>query len=161
LAGRSRWEKFRAVLTKKAKYGLKALVHLAGLKEGEMALVSDIAKANQIPKKFLDVILSDLRNAGYVHSKKGKGGGYTLAKPATEIGVGNVIRAIDGPLAPIQCVSKHGYRRCDDCADEIHCAVRLVMLQAREAIVSVLDKTSLAGMRELGEIGLAPEDAAN
>lgn len=148
------------MLTKKAKYGLKALVHLAGLKPGEMALVAEIAEANQIPKKFLDVILSDLRNAGFVHSKKGKGGGYTLAKPASEIGVGNVIRVIDGPLAPIQCVSKHGYRRCDDCADEVHCAVRLVMLQAREAIVSVLDKTTLAAMRELGEIGAAPETAA-
>lgn len=139
------------MLTKKAKYGMKALVHLAGLRPGEMALVSDIAEANRIPKKFLDVILGDLRNAGFVHSKKGKGGGYMLAKPADEIGVGDLIRAIDGPLAPIQCVSKLGYRRCDDCADERRCAVRLVMLQAREAIVSVLDQTSLARMRALGE----------
>jgi Rrf2 family protein len=146
------------MLTKKGKYALKALVHLAGLDAGEMALVAEIAEANQIPKKFLDVILSDLRNAGFVHSRKGKGGGYTLARPAAEIGVGDVIRAIDGPLAPIQCVSKRGYRRCDDCSDEGHCAVRVVMLQAREAIVSVLDRTSLAAMRELGEMGAAPEN---
>jgi len=149
------------MLTKKAKYGLKALVHLASMKPGEMALVSDIAEANQIPKKFLDVILGDLRNAGYVHSKKGKGGGYTLARPAEQIGVGDVIRVIDGPLAPIQCVSKLGYRRCDDCIDETHCAVRIVMLQAREAIVSVLDKTSLAKMRELGEMGVEQDIVAN
>jgi len=148
------------MLTKKAKYGLKALVHLAGLKPGEMALVSDIAEANQIPKKFLDVILGDLRNAGLLHSKKGKGGGYMLARPPAEIGVGDVIRVIDGPLAPIPCVSKRGYRRCEDCIDETHCAVRIVMLHAREAIVGVLDKTTLAGMRELGETGIEPENAS-
>lgn len=141
------------MLTKKAKYGLKALVFLAGIEPGQTALVADIATANQIPKKFLDAILGELRNAGFVHSKKGKGGGYTLARAPEEIGVGNVIRALDGPLAPIQCASITVYRRCDDCADEMRCAVRLVMLQAREAIASVLDKTTLAQMRRLGEIG--------
>ncbi len=138
------------MLTKKAKYGLKALVYLAGLDPGQTALVADIANANQIPKKFLDAILGELRNAGFVHSKKGKGGGYTLARTPAEIGVGNVIRALDGPLAPIQCASKTVYRRCDDCVDELHCAVRMVMLQAREAIASVLDKTTLGQMRQMG-----------
>jgi Rrf2 family protein len=141
------------MLTKKAKYGLKALVFLAGIDPGQTALVADIAAANQIPKKFLDAILGELRNAGFVHSKKGKGGGYTLARTPEEIGVGNVIRVLDGPLAPIQCASRTVYRRCDDCGDENHCAVRLVMLQAREAIASVLDKTTLAQMRALGETG--------
>ena len=141
------------MLTKKAKYGLKALVFLAGIEPGQTALVADIAAANQIPKKFLDAILGELRNAGFVHSKKGKGGGYTLARTPEEIGVGNVIRALDGPLAPIQCASQTVYRRCDDCVDENHCAVRLVMLQAREAIASVLDKTTLGQMRRLGETG--------
>jgi Rrf2 family protein len=141
------------MLTKKAKYGLKALVFLAGIEPGQTALVADIATANQIPKKFLDAILGELRNAGFVHSKKGKGGGYTLARTPEEIGVGNVIRALDGPLAPIQCASRTVYRRCDDCTDEMRCAVRLVMLQAREAIASVLDKTTLAQMRRLGETG--------
>ncbi len=145
------------MLTKKAKYGLKALVYLAGLDPGQTALVADIANANQIPKKFLDAILGELRNAGFVHSKKGKGGGYTLARTPTEIGVGNVIRSLDGPLAPIQCASKTVYRRCDDCVDEVHCAVRMVMLQAREAIASVLDKTTLAQMRKMGLEGELPE----
>jgi Rrf2 family protein len=145
------------MLTKKAKYGLKALVFLAGIDPGQTALVADIAAANQIPKKFLDAILGELRNAGFVHSKKGKGGGYTLARMPEEIGVGNVIRALDGPLAPIQCASTTVYRRCDDCPDEMHCAVRLVMLQAREAIASVLDKTTLAQMRLLGVTGNAVE----
>jgi len=142
------------VLTKKAKYGLKALVYLAGVEPGRPALVADVAEANQIPKKFLDAILAELRNAGFVHSKKGKGGGYALARPASEISVGAVIRVLDGPLAPIQCASKTVYRRCDDCLDETHCVVRMVMLEAREAIANVLDKTSLERMRELGEIGL-------
>jgi Rrf2 family protein len=144
------------MLTKKAKYGLKAMVHLAGVAPGQTALVAEIAAANQIPKKFLDAILCELRNAGFVHSKKGKGGGYMLARPAEAIGVGNVIRVLDGPLAPIQCASKTVYRRCDDCADEKKCAVRLVMLEAREAIANVLDKTTLARMRALGERGEAP-----
>ncbi len=144
------------MLTKKAKYGLKAMVYLAGIEPGQPALVADIAKNNQIPKKFLDAILGELRNAGFVHSKKGKGGGYTLARPAAEIGVGNIIRVLDGPLAPIQCASRTVYRRCDDCVDENHCAVRLLMIEAREAITGVLDKTSLAEMRALAETG-APE----
>ncbi|MGD9544796.1 MAG: Rrf2 family transcriptional regulator [Methylocystis sp.] len=141
------------MLTKKAKYGLKAMVHLAGVRPGETALIADIASANQIPKKFLDAILGELRNAGFVHSKKGKGGGYMLARPPEEIGVGNIVRALDGPLAPIQCASKTVYRRCDDCTDETRCAVRLVMLQAREAIAEVLDNTSLEQMRQLGQGG--------
>lgn len=137
------------MLTKKAKYGLKAMVHLAGVRTGETALVADIAAANQIPKKFLDAILGELRNAGFVHSKKGKGGGYMLARPPADIGVGNIVRALDGPLAPIQCASKTVYRRCDDCVDENRCPVRLMMLRARDAIAEVLDKTSLEQMREL------------
>jgi DNA-binding IscR family transcriptional regulator len=76
-----------------------------------------------------------------------------LARPPSEIGVGNIVRALDGPLAPIQCASKTVYRRCDDCTDETRCAVRLVMLRAREAIAEVLDKTSLEQMRGLGESG--------
>jgi Rrf2 family protein len=149
------------MLTRKAKYGLKAMVHLAGIEPGQTALVADIAKANQIPKKFLDAILGELRNAGFVHSKKGKGGGYMLARPAWEIVVGNVIRVLDGPLAPIQCASKTVYRRCDDCEDETRCAVRLVMLEAREAIANVLDNTTLAAMRALAESGEAPPALAD
>jgi len=139
------------MLTKKGKYGLKAMVHLAGYLPGEPALVSDIAEANEIPKKFLDTILGELRNAGFVNSKKGKGGGYTLAKPANQIRVGHIVRVLDGPLAPIQCASKTSYRRCDDCKSEATCAVRLVMLEARNAIADVLDHRTLAEMRALSE----------
>lgn len=139
------------MLTKKGKYGLKAMVHLAGHLPGEATLVSEIAEANQIPKKFLDTILGELRNAGFVNSKKGKGGGYTLARSAHEIRVGHIVRVLDGPLAPIQCASTTSYRRCDDCVDESRCAVRLIMLEARNAISSVLDNRTLAEMRALHE----------
>ncbi len=139
------------MLTKKGKYGLKAMVHLAGLPLGETVLVTDIADTNGIPKKFLDTILGELRNAGFVNSKKGKGGGYTLAKPAHTIRVGHIIRILDGPLAPIQCASKSSYRRCDDCSDEKTCSVRLIMLEAREAIAAILDNRTLAEMRALTE----------
>jgi Rrf2 family protein len=139
------------MLTKKGKYGLKAMVHLAGRPPGEATLVTDIAVSNDIPKKFLDTILGELRNAGFVNSKKGKGGGYTLAKPAHEIKIGHIVRVLDGPLAPIQCASTTSYRRCDDCRDERRCCVRLVMLEARNAIATVLDNRSLAEMRELGD----------
>ena len=135
------------MLTKKGKYGLKAMLHLAAYPPGAPSLVSDIAEANNIPKKFLDTILGELRNAGFVNSKKGKGGGYTLAKSPQQIRVGHIIRVLDGPLAPIQCASKTAYRRCDDCEDEDHCGVRLLMLEAREALATVLDNRTLAEMR--------------
>ena len=101
-----RADEHQNMLTKKGKYGLKAMVHLAGYPPGEPSLVTDIATANSIPKKFLDTILGELRNAGFVNSKKGKGGGYTLARSAQDIRVGHIIRVLDGPLAPIQCASR-------------------------------------------------------
>jgi Rrf2 family protein len=140
------------MLTSKGKYGLKAMVHLAGLQPGRPALVADIAATNTIPKKFLDAILGELRTAGLVHSKKGRGGGYVLAKPAGEIMVGDIVRALDGPLAPIACASKSYYRRCEDCQNETRCSVRLMMLEVRQAIARVLDHHSLADMRTLCEV---------
>lgn len=135
------------MLTRKGKYGLKALVHLARLPEGEMALVGDIAAGNRIPRKFLDAILAELRDAGFVSSRKGRGGGYQLARPAASIGIGHVVRILDGPLAPIPCASRTGYERCEDC-DEATCQVRHTMLEVREAIATVLDRRSLADMRD-------------
>ena len=139
------------MLTNKGKYGLKAMVHLAGLEPGLLAQVQDMADSNAIPKKFLYQILSELRNAGLVFSKKGKGGGYALARPAHEINVGQIVRVLDGPLAPIQCASVTAYRPCDDCGDERACTVRLIMVKARNAIAAVLDSHTLADMRAMGE----------
>ncbi|CAN7152461.1 Rrf2 family transcriptional regulator [Aminobacter aminovorans] len=135
------------MLTKKGKYGLKALVHLSQLPAGQLAFVGDIATANKIPKKFLDAILGELRNAGFVQSRKGKDGGYRLAKPAAEIKIGHVVRVLDGPLAPIPCASRTQYQPCDDC-DEATCQIRHMMLEVRQAIAGVLDNRSLAQVRD-------------
>jgi Rrf2 family protein len=137
------------MLTNKGKYGLKAMVHLAGIEPGALAQVADIAEANSISKKFLDHILTELRHAGLVFSKKGRGGGYALARPAHEIRVGAIVRALDGPLAPIPCASVTAFRPCDDCADLNTCAVRLIMVDARNAIANVLDNRTLAELRML------------
>jgi Rrf2 family protein len=134
------------MLTAKGKYGLKALVHLARLPPGETTQSQEIAAANNVPKKFLDAILGDLRNAGIVHSRKGPGGGYRLARAAREIKVGNVIRTLDGPLAPIACASRTAYQPCDDCKDVKACAVRIAMTRARDAMADVLDKMTIADM---------------
>lgn len=139
------------MLTNKGKYGLKALGHLLTLKEGELAMVGDIAATNNIPKKFLDAILSELRNAGFVYSRKGKYGGYYLARPPGEIMIGHVVRVLDGPLAPIPCASKTRYQPCHDCDVET-CRVRHLMLEVRNAIAQVLDNTSLTDMQTVGGV---------
>lgn len=131
------------MLTKKGKYGLKALAHLAVLEPGETAFVADIASQNNISKKFLDAILLELRNNGLLRSKKGPGGGYSLSKPAAEITIGQVVRVLDGPLAPIRCASRTAYEPCEDCDDHKACQVRRSMLLVREAIAGVLDSMTL------------------
>jgi Rrf2 family protein len=137
------------MLTAKGKYGLKALVHLASLPKGETAQSVDIADANNIPKKFLDAILGDLRNAGVVHAKKGPGGGYMLARTPGEIKIGLVIRTLDGPLAPIACASRTAYQPCQDCDDVKACAVRLTMVKVRDAMADILDRLTVADMLSL------------
>jgi Rrf2 family protein len=134
------------MLTAKGKYGLKALVHLATLESGETTQAADIAEANNIPKKFLDAILGDLRNAGIIFSKKGPGGGYVLARAPNEIKVGLVIRTLDGPLAPIACASRTAYQPCRDCVDVKTCAVRLTMNKVRDAMSDILDQMTVADM---------------
>lgn len=142
------------MLTRKGKHGLKALVHLAGLPAGQLAFVGDIATSNNIPKKFLDTILNELRNAGFVQSRKGKLGGYALARPAENIQIGHVIRVLDGPLAPFPCASRTRYEPCEDC-DVATCPVRQAMLDVRNAIADVLDQTSLAELRNRGQLPVA------
>lgn len=134
------------MLTNKGKYGLKALAHLAGLPIGRTAQSAEIAAANNIPKKFLDAILGELRVAGMIATKKGKGGGYRLSRAPDDISVGAAIRVLDGPLAPIGCASRRSYRPCTDCRDVRTCTVRLLMLEVRDMSARVLDGTSLADM---------------
>jgi Rrf2 family protein len=144
------------VLTNKGKYGLKAMVHLARLDAGLTAQSAEIAAAEHISKKFLDAILLDLRNAGFVRSKKGPGGGYALAREASDIAVGAVVRALDGPLAPIACASRTAYQPCDDCDDLAACAVRPTMLEVRDAMAKVLDNLTLAEMATRSAVGDDP-----
>jgi len=134
------------MLSNKAKYGLKAMLHLAEREGQGGVLVADIAEAQTIPKKFLDTILLEMKNNGLLHSKKGKGGGYMLARPAAKIMVGQIVRILDGPLAPIPCVSLTAYRPCLDCKDEKACQIRRVMGQVRDATAAILDHTSLIDM---------------
>ena len=132
------------MLTMKGKYGLKAMLHLARLPEGEMALSTEIAEAYSISKKFLDAILRDLRVSGLILTRKGRAGGYRLSRAAEQITVGEVLRVLDGPIAPIQCAYRSGYQACHDCPDASVCPVRLTMIDVREAIASVIDRRSIA-----------------
>jgi Rrf2 family protein len=130
------------MLTNKAKYGLRAMCTLAS--SGQPWLqASAIAARARVPAKFLEAILVDLRAAGFVNSRRGQAGGHALAKPASDIMVGDLIRAIDGPLAPVRCASMTAYEPCADCADPEQCAVRELMRETRAALSGVLDHCSL------------------
>jgi len=131
------------VLSQKCKYALQALLLLAREPTQDLQLVSDIAEREKLPRKFLEAILLELNRNGLVRSRRGRGGGYALAKPADLITFGQVVRIIDGPLAPLSCVSVNYYRRCDDCKDEMTCEIRKVMRRVRDAIAAELDGTSL------------------
>ena len=131
-------------LTKRGEYGLKALIDLAAQEDPQTATqIKDIAQRQQIPVKVLEQILLTLKNAGLLRSRAGVGGGYYLAKLPSEITLGQVVRVLDGPLAPIPCVSQMAYERCV-CADEATCGLRLAMLDVRNAIADILDQTTLA-----------------
>jgi len=134
------------MLSARGKYGLKAMIHLAEMQGAGGIQGAVIAETQQIPKKFLDTILLELKNSGLVHSKKGKGGGYSLARPAAKIYVGQIMRILDGPLAAIPCASQTAYRPCGDCEDEAACQVRRLMGQVREATSAILDNTTLASL---------------
>ncbi len=135
------------MLSKKSKYAIKALLALAEHGAEEPMRIADIAEQESLPQKFLELILLDLRNAGVVQSRKGKGGGYLLARPADRIMLGQVVRLFDGPLAPVPCASQTAYVPCEDCADEATCGVRLAMKEVRDATAKILDHTSLATIR--------------
>lgn len=107
-------------------------------------LISEIAERQHIPKKFLEQILLDLKHRGLVHSKRGKHGGYGLLKDPGEVTFGQVMRIIDGPLAPLPCLSRMAYRRCEDCESEENCGIRRVFAEAYDATAQVLDQTTLA-----------------
>lgn len=134
-------------LSKRGEYGLRAMITLAEASQADgspaMKQIKEISQREQISSKFLEQILLTLKNAGLLHSKMGVGGGYYLARPANEITLGQIFRVLDGPVAPIKCVSQMAYESCG-CPNEETCGLRLVMSDVRNAIAGILDNTSLA-----------------
>jgi Rrf2 family protein len=136
------------MITKKAKYAIKALIYLSKKKKGEHALISEISEEEKIPKKFLEAILLDLRKAGFLGSKKGKGGGYYLIKAPEDISMAEVLRLFEGAIALIPCVAHKYYEPCEECIDEQTCPIREVFSIIREQTVATLKENSFAEMVE-------------
>jgi len=136
------------MLSKKAKYAIKALLALADHQSEEPIRIADLARAERIPPKFLEMILLGLKNQGILQSRKGKGGGYRLARSPSDIYLGQIVRMFDGPLAPVPCASQTAYVPCADCRDEAICAVRLAMKEVRDATAKILDGTSIASLQQ-------------
>lgn len=132
------------MLSKKTKYAIKALVILGKNRDKPPLQISWIAEQERIPKKFLEQILLDLRNAGFLYSKKGAGGGYSLNKDPKDIYLVNVLRITDGPIAMVPCASLNFYHRCDECHQETTCGIRDVFIDVRDATLKILSETSIA-----------------
>ena len=131
------------MLTHKAKYALKAILVLARRADEGPIMIGELAQAGGVPKKFLELILLELRNKGVLQSRRGKLGGYMLNVSPRKITVGDIVRMVDGPMAPVQCLSKTAYRRCPDCTEEGTCGVRLALKEAYEASLIIMEKTTI------------------
>jgi Rrf2 family protein len=132
------------MLSKKTKYAIKALVVLGKNADKPPMQISRIAEEERIPKKFLEQILLDLRNAGFLYSKKGAGGGYSLNKYPKDIFLVQIMRITDGPIAMVPCASLNFYHKCDECRQETTCGIRDVFVEVRDATVKILSETSIA-----------------
>jgi Rrf2 family protein len=132
------------MLTNRTKYALKALHHLATHRGQGLLRAADIAEAENIPFKFLEMIMLELRNHGLIRSQAGRGGGHELAREPEQISVLSIIRAIEGPAAPLPCVSRTAYVRCSDCPSEDACGARRLMAQVHEAALDVMEQVTLA-----------------
>jgi len=137
-------------LSKRGEYALRSMINLGiAAKVGRRIVrVTELAKAEDIPLKFLEQVMQQLREAGFLDSERGKHGGYRLAQSASKISIGAIVRLIDGPLAPIGCVSQTAYEPCN-CPDEAHCGLRMLMLDVRNAIAAILDRYTLADVVEV------------
>ena len=132
------------MLSKKTKYGIKALAYLARQTDGKPVQTQNIAESENISLKFLESILLILRKAGFLGSKKGKGGGYYLLREPKDISMIDVIRVLEGPIAMLPCVSLNYYEKCADCPDEGTCSVNKIMIQVRDCTLKVLGENTLA-----------------
>ncbi|NRR90304.1 Rrf2 family transcriptional regulator [Winogradskyella undariae] len=136
------------MLSKKTKYGIKALVHLARQEDRKPVQISTISKTENISQKFLESILLTLRKNGMLGSKKGKGGGYYLLRDPKEIPMTTVMRLLEGPIAMVPCVSLNFYEKCADCPDEATCAVNKIMLKVRDNTLEIFRNTTLADLSD-------------
>jgi len=132
------------MLSQKARYALRALFVLGQHEGDEPVMIADIAERANVPRKFLEQILLEMKRRGIVHSQRGKFGGYTLGRKPEDIAFAEVLRVIDGPLALSPCASRTAYRKCDDCEDENTCAIRKVLLLVRDATAEILENHTLA-----------------
>lgn len=145
------------MLTQKMKYALKALMVLGDERAGtDQALrIEEIAKRSGAPKRFLEHILLDIRNAGIIASTRGRSGGYRLIKEPAQVSVSDLLRLIDGPMAPLQCLSRNSYQRCDDCADEAACRIRRVFAEVFWSYLVMIESLTLADIIGQGGIEAA------
>lgn len=134
------------MLSKKTKYAIRALIALGESFEKQSLNISTIAEEQKIPKKFLEQILLEMRNAGFLYSKKGAGGGYSLLKNPKEINLVQVIRLTGGPISQLPCVSLNFYQKCEECRNEETCGIRDAFLNVRDATLKVLSETSIADL---------------
>lgn len=139
------------MLSKKSKYALKALHYLARQPDNQHVLIADLAKAENIPKKFLEFILLSLRKGGILQSRVGKGGGYSLAKPASRITIKAVLDILEGNIAPVKCLDGTNLSRCEECLDEKSCGIRLIMTDVHNTLSQLLNSLTLADMVERAE----------
>ena len=134
------------MLTMKTRYALKALGILSERGLRQTTLIAEISEREAIPRKFLEAILRELRQHGLLLAQRGRGGGYRLRRPPEEIPLAEIIRALDGPLAPVPCLSSTAYQRCPECKSERACGVRLVLKDLHDATANILEKTTLADL---------------
>lgn len=132
------------MLSQKARYALRAMLHLAAGPRAQAQQIADIAESSNVPRKFLEQILLELKRRGLVHSIRGRHGGYQLGRDPKEISFAEIIRIIDGPLALSPCASRTAYRRCEDCRDEAVCAIRKSLIDVRNSTAKILEQHSLA-----------------
>ena len=136
------------MISKKTKYALKAVIYLAREYEKGPVLIADLAREEMIPKKFLELILLTMKNNGILMSKKGKNGGYFMAKPPRKVTMGQIVRIMEGTLDPVPCVSESSYEKCEECESENTCGIRIIMKDVRDAIANILDKTTFVDVLE-------------
>lgn len=151
------------MISNKSRYALRALVAIAEMPEGQAVTSAEIANRHAIPHKFLEQILLDLKKAGILESWRGKSGGYAMLRPADTVSLGEVLRLFEGALAPLPCLSRFAYRRCEECVSEASCGLRRELGRAHEASRRVLDTRTIADViahPEVGSPGLVPERRA-